>query len=122
MKTMVIGLGNPILGDDDEGWVVAQEISKLELSRSSSIVVECLSVCGLILMERLVGYHRAILVDALQTGLHLPGTVIQLQLADLPEQTSSHMVSAHDASLKTALTHGHEMGVQLPEQIIVVGI
>jgi hydrogenase maturation protease len=73
-------------------------------------------------MEHLVGYHRAILIDALQTGLHPSGTVIQLQLDDLPEQASGHMVSAHDASLKTALQFGHEMGVQLPKQIIVVGI
>ena len=122
MKTIVIGLGNPILGDDGVGWVVAQEISKLELSRSGTIVVECLSVGGLTLMERLVGYHRAVLVDALKTGLHPPGTVIQLQLDDLPEQASSHMVSAHDASLRTSLQLGHEMGVQLPKQIIVVGI
>jgi hydrogenase maturation protease len=122
VKTIIIGLGNPILGDDGVGCVVAQEISKLALFVSGSVVVECLSAGGLTLMESLAGYHRAILVDAVQTGLHRPGTVIQLPLDDLPEQASSHMISAHDASLKTALQLGHEMGVQLPKQIIVVGI
>ena len=28
MKTLVIGLGNPILGDDGVGWVVAEEVRK----------------------------------------------------------------------------------------------
>jgi hydrogenase maturation protease len=29
MKTLIIGLGNPILGDDGVGWVVAQEVEKI---------------------------------------------------------------------------------------------
>lgn len=28
MKTLVIGLGNPILGDDSVGWKVAEEVRK----------------------------------------------------------------------------------------------
>ena len=122
MKTIVIGLGNPILGDDGVGWKVAEEISGLVLSKSDSIVVDCLSVGGLSLMEHMVGYNRAILVDTLQTGLHPPGTVIQMQLEDLPDQLAGHLVSAHDANLKTALQLGREMGVELPEQITIVGI
>jgi len=122
MKTIVIGLGNPILGDDGVGWRVAEELSRQLTHKSDKIDICCLSVGGLTLMERLVGYNRAILVDALQTGLHPPGTVKQLQLEELPDQISSHMVSTHDANLKTALQLGREMGVQLPEQIMVVGI
>ena len=122
MKTIVIGLGNPILGDDGVGWEVAQEISKLELCISSSVVVDCLSVGGLTLMERLVGFNRAIVVDALQTALHPVGTVIHMKLEDLPEQVAGHMTSAHDVNLKTALQLGREMGAHLPDEIIIVGI
>lgn len=28
MKTVVIGLGNPILGDDGVGWKVAEEVKR----------------------------------------------------------------------------------------------
>ena len=28
MKTLIIGLGNPILGDDGVGWVVAEAVAK----------------------------------------------------------------------------------------------
>ena len=122
MKTIVIGLGNPILGDDGVGWRVAEEISGLGFCKSNSVVVDCLSVGGLTLMECLVGYNRAILVDALQTGLHPPGTVIQMQLDDLPDLVAGHMASAHDAKLKTALQLGREMGLQLPDQVLIVGI
>jgi hydrogenase maturation protease len=121
-KTIIIGLGNPILGDDGVGWKVATELSNLDLGNTKTVEVDCLSIGGLTLMERLVGYHRAILVDALQTGQHAPGTVISLRLEDLPDRKTGHMSSAHDVNLKTALQLGREMGIQLPEQIIIVGI
>jgi len=122
MKTIVIGLGNPILGDDGVGWVVVEEISKLKSCESTTVVVDCLSVGGLTLMEHLVGFNRAIVVDALQTALHPVGTVIQMPLEDLPEQITGHLTSAHDVNLKTALQLGREMGAQLPEEIIIIGI
>jgi hydrogenase maturation protease len=59
MKTIIIGLGNPILGDDGVGWKVVEELGKLDHSKSKSIEVDCLSVGGLTLMERMVGYHHA---------------------------------------------------------------
>ena len=46
MKTIVIGLGNPILGDDGVGWVVAEEISKLKSCESTEVRVDYLSVGG----------------------------------------------------------------------------
>jgi hydrogenase maturation protease len=122
MKTIVIGLGNPILGDDGVGWVVAEKISKLKSCESTEVVVDCLSVGGLTLMEHLVGFDRAIVVDALQTTLYPVGTVFHLRLEDLPEQIIGHLASAHDVNLKTALQLGREMGAQLPEEIIIVGI
>jgi hydrogenase maturation protease len=122
VKTIVIGLGNPILGDDGVGWVVVEEVSKLENCLSNTVVVECLSVGGLNLMEHLVGFNRAILVDALLTTLHPVGTVIHLPLEELPGQIAGHMGSTHDVNLKIALQLGREMGAQLPGEIIIVGI
>jgi hydrogenase maturation protease len=121
-KTIIIGLGNPILGDDGVGWKVIAELSNINLGNSQTIDIDCLSNGGLTLMERLVGYHRAILVDALQTGQYAPGTVMCLQLDDLPDRKTGHMSSAHDVNFKTALQLGREMGIRLPEQIIIIGI
>ena len=122
MNTIVIGLGNPILGDDGIGWKVAEELSKRELANSIPFEVDCLSVGGLTLMERMVGFKRAILIDALQTGKYPPGTVVKLRLEDVPEKRAGHIASAHDVNLDTALHLGREMGAQLPEEIYVIGI
>jgi hydrogenase maturation protease len=75
---------------------------------------------GLKLMERMIGYDRAVVIDAIQTGA-APGTILQLRPNGLPTQRSA---SAHDANLSTALMLGRKAGMHLPpdEEVILVGI
>jgi hydrogenase maturation protease len=120
VKTIVVGLGNPILGDDGVGWKVANEI-KRQLSGDASIDVEYLSLGGLSLMEHLIGYQRAILIDAFNLDEPL-GSILVLKLSDLPNYSAFHVASAHDTSLQHALELGRSMGAQLPEDVTVVGI
>ncbi len=127
MKTLIVGLGNPILGDDGVGLVVAKEIERRLPSSSlgpSSIAVECLSLAGISLMEHMIGYKRIILIDSLNTGQYPQGTVVTFTLNDLPDLTYGHSASAHDLSLKNALKLGRSMGAELPrdESVIIVAI
>lgn len=125
-STIVIGLGNPILGDDGVGWRVAQAVAeqlKDDPHRAAcGVEVDCLSLGGLSLMERLVGYKRAILVDAILTGSAPIGTVSQFDLQELPNRALGHMSSSHDTTLPTALDVGKRMGAKLPESIQVIAI
>lgn len=129
MKTIVIGLGNPILGDDGVGWKVAEEVEKRMTSppaprlkgKGGQIDVEFLSVGGISLMEHLIGYEHAILIDAVKSDL-APGSIIVAKLSDLPDYSTFHTTSAHDTSLQHALKLGRSMGAQLPEKVTVVGI
>jgi hydrogenase maturation protease len=114
MKTLVIGLGNPILGDDGVGWRVAEEVAKKTAGRPD-IEVDCVSLGGLSLMERLTGSERTILVDAIFTGAKPVGTVSNFTLGDLPDLTAGHSASAHDTSLRNALNVGRSMQIELPE-------
>ena len=72
-------------------------------------------------MERLVGYERAILVDALQEGL-APGTVTCRSFDELAGGPAAHLDSSHDASLGAALAAGRALGATLPSTITVVGV
>jgi len=67
MKTLVIGLGNPILGDDGVGWKVAKELTTL-IDPDTSVEIDCASLGGLSLMERMLGYQRVIVIDSMETG------------------------------------------------------
>lgn len=126
MKTLLIGLGNPILGDDGVGWRVAEELKrKLEANPpilQSQVAVECFSLGGLSLMERLVGYDRAIIVDAINLGRGPVGEVRCFDLNDLPNPASGHLASAHETNLSTALAVGRAMNAHLPEKITIVAI
>jgi hydrogenase maturation protease len=113
MKTIIAGLGNPILGDDGVGWKVAEEV-KRHLESFPDATVESFSLAGLSLMEQLIGYERVILIDSLNTGRHEQGEVVTFTLDTLEDLTYGHSASAHDASLKTALRAGRSMGQSLP--------
>jgi len=133
-STLVVGLGNPILGDDGVGWHVAEEVqrrlqfptsnlqSPTASDRDLEIEVDFVALGGLSLMERLVGYERVILIDAITTGTQPVGSVSRFPLDALPDLAAGHSGSAHDTSLKTALRLGHSMGTPLPEDVTVVAI
>jgi hydrogenase maturation protease len=120
MKTIVIGLGNPILGDDGVGWKVAEKIEQ-QLCHDQSVVVECLSLGGISLMEHLIGYQRAILIDAFNLDEPL-GSILILKLSELPNYSAFHVTSVHDTSLQNAIELGRSMGAELPDDVTVVGI
>ena len=129
MKTIIVGLGNPILGDDGVGWKVAEQVKKqltsppapLLSGEGNRVDVEFLSLGGISLMEALIGYERAILIDAIASNQE-PGSIITSELRELPDTSAFHITSVHDTSLQNALKLGKAMGADLPERVAVVGI
>lgn len=119
MKTLVLGLGNPVVSDDRVGLLVAQQLAPMLAGRPDVEVGEDYWG-GIRLMERLVGYRRAIIVDAIVTGSP-PGTIHRLNPNSISTQ---HSASAHDVNLPTALEFGRRSGVELPadEQILLIGV
>jgi len=58
-RTVVIGLGNPYLGDDGVGVLVIRQLAGSLAGRQEVTVIE-LPVGGLRLMEAMVGCRRAL--------------------------------------------------------------
>jgi hydrogenase maturation protease len=120
MKTLVVGLGNPLLGDAGVGCRVAAEITK-RLPEAALVEVACLSLGGIGLMEHLIGCDHVILVDALEMDAP-PGSISVLKLSQLPNYSGFHIQGAHDVSLQRAMELGREMGAHLPDDVVIVGI
>lgn len=120
MKTLIVGLGNPVLGDDGVGWKVAEKICQ-QLPADTPVVVDYLSLGGISLMEHLIGYDRAVLIDAFASDEDL-GSIHVMNLNDMPNYSAFHIASAHDTSLQNALEMGRSLGALLPEEITVIGI
>ena len=124
-KTLVVGLGNPILTDDGVGVKVAYEVERaLAAIDSSDITVTEASAGGLRLMEMMIGYDRVILVDAfIGDKGDKPGTVRRMTLDDLRcISPTQHSACAHDTSLVTALDLGARMGLYMPKEISIHAI
>jgi hydrogenase maturation protease len=121
MKTLVIGLGNPILGDDGVGWKVIENLNQIADSHPS-IELDCLCVGGLSLMERMLGYERVIIVDSISTGQCPEGSVKAFPLAALENPRLGHSASTHDTSLMNALQTAQSMGMKVPSRVHVVSI
>ena len=125
IRTLIVGLGNPILTDDGVGVKVAYEVEQAlaSVDRPDITVTEA-SVGGLRLMELLIGYDRAIIVDALLgSNGNPPGTIHHMTLDDLRHiSPTQHSACAHDTSLVTALDLGHEMGLHLPDEISIYAV
>jgi hydrogenase maturation protease len=128
---LVIGLGNPILGDDGVGWRVAEAIAQrigiqplpsVREPGSPAVEVDCLALGGLGLMERMVGYPRAILIDAMNSHTQPVGSVSFFPLEALPNRAAGHLFSAHDTTLQNAIAVGRAMGVDLPDEVMVVTV
>ncbi|MDY6959769.1 MAG: hydrogenase maturation protease, partial [Halobacteriota archaeon] len=78
MRTLVFGIGNPILSDDGVGIYVAREIKKRlssDISQFKDVDVEEGSVGGLKLLDTILGYERVILIDAIMTESGSPGDI-----------------------------------------------
>lgn len=121
-RTLILGLGNPILTDDGIGVLVAEAV-RPHLLDTNQVEIKELSVGGLTLMESMIGYDRVILIDAFYRPGGIPGTVHRIGIEDLQSLSpTQHIASPHDATLITAIEVGKRMGLPLPEEIIIYAI
>ena len=81
-RILVLGLGNDILGDDAVGLLAARRLRAL-LPESVDVVES--RGAGLDLLDLLEGYDRALLLDAIMTGKHPPGTILEFSADDFRE-------------------------------------
>jgi hydrogenase maturation protease len=138
--TLVLCLGNDILRDDGVGWAVADALdARLKESRTPpatpkpagrpfgeggnpeprSVVVKRSALSGFYLLDELTGWERVIVVDAVQTGLHPPGTILSFPFEALGTEAGP---SPHAVGLPTVVRLGRQSGVPLPAWIHIVAI
>lgn len=123
-KTLVIGLGNPILGDDGAGWHIAKAAESLCKSTEceNAVKFENAASGGLALMEQMVGYEKVIIADSIITPEGQVGAIHSKPLSALPNLRTAHSNSSHDVSLQAALETGRKMKLELPEDVWVVAV
>lgn len=116
MRTLVLGLGNELAGDDAVGLLVARGVRE-ELGSTADVVES--SASGLALIDVLAGYERAIVVDAILTGKRPPGTIVRMGLGDVGRVVAS---STHQAGLPELAAVAERLGLGFPSRTEVLAV
>lgn len=118
MRTLVLGVGNPILSDDGVGIHVARELKQLSLP---DVEVEELAASGLELLDLVMGYDKVIIIDAIQTRNGTPGEIHHLQEGDF--EKSVHGSSPHGINIATALALGRKIAPdRMPKEVVFIAV
>jgi hydrogenase maturation protease len=110
-RRILVGIGNPIRGDDAIGLAVAREVN----AGLKDLGVEfCeLSAGGLTLIERLAGYTHAVIVDATISGSRRVGECYRLDWEN--GAVSQRTGGQHELGIAEGLELGRRTGMKLPD-------
>lgn len=120
-RTVVLGLGNPVLCDDGVGLAVVAALRELlAVTPIPGVDVLASTRAGFELIDLLQGYRRAILVDCLTLSDPQPGRVRRLGLDDL--SGSSRLLNAHEVSVGVAFQLAERMGIRMPTEVEIIAV
>ena len=117
-RTAIVGLGNPSYGDDGIGPAAAQRVYQLLRDRIDCELLEH-AASGFRLAEKLVGYQRALIIDALTDPQTEVGTVRRVEFT---ESSSFPLLDFHTAGFHDILTLAQVAGLEVPTVIVMYGI
>jgi|YelNatPaOPRAMG01_1025707.scaffolds.fasta_scaffold117196_1 hydrogenase maturation protease len=117
-KTLILGLGNPMMSDDGIGLMLVEKLA--EQIKEQHFDFKTSEKVGLNLIELLNGYERAIIIDSIITGKHTPGEIIEFSLDELPD--NPRLRCPHDVDFKSAVELARKTGLPMPKQVFIFGI
>jgi len=118
MKTIILGMGNPMLGDDSVGLHIVRALRD-KLNKADTTVIEA-SVTGMDCLELLAGYDRAVIIDAIHTMEGKIGQIYRLEIEAF--DTNGYANTSHNVNFVTAIELGRRLGLALPRQIAIFAI
>lgn len=117
-RTLILGLGNPLLGDEGIGVRVVEELRGLELPNGVEAVEG--GTAGLGLISLMGGYQRVIIVDAADMG-QPPGQVVRFTPSEVQFKTAEAPLSLHQIGLVEVLALAEALEVA-PAEMIIIGV
>ncbi len=111
VRTLVLGLGNVLLGDEGVGVWVASSLSR-EFEFPSEVAVLEGGTLGLDLLPRLDGVERLLLVDGVRLGRE-PGEIVRLE-GDAVPAALDLKISPHQVGVQDLLAAARLLGREPP--------
>lgn len=117
-STLVLGLGNPLMGDDGFGLAVLERMRQRRDVPHSATLVDG-GTWGMNLLPEIEGAGRLLLLDAVNAGKR-PGSIIRLERNELPRWLSLK-ISPHQVDLREVLALAELRGT-LPPDAVAMGV
>lgn len=120
-RLLIIGLGNPLMGDDGAGIQVVNELRESDLPEYVDVIDGGTPGVGLI--DLMSGYSRVIMVDAVrgEDGISSDEILIRYVFKYDENTLSLDNCSLHEMELTSVLRLMQTLGIKIPE-ITIVGI
>jgi hydrogenase maturation protease len=113
---ILVGLGNPIMSDDGIGLLVSRRLHR----RLPGYDLDLACGAGLHVMDSILGYRKAVIIDSMVTGSYPPGTVMRIDPASGVEtRRAGH---SHGVGFFEAIEIARACDAALPGEIRVYGI
>jgi len=120
LKTLVMGIGNTLLGDDGIGVYAARELA--EKISVENVTVMDTAIDGLNLLDVIRNYERLIVIDAILDDKAETGTIFRLTQDQIPVPSSSG-ASSHNLNLATTLNIGNNIFPgEIPREVVVFAV
>lgn len=117
-EVLVLGVGNEFVADDGAG-VAACRLARSSL-RGGQVSFREHTTGGIDLLKLLVGYRRAIVLDAIDDPSLSPGDVVCGRLE--PQRALPARWSLHTMNLNDVLSFGRALEYPMPGEVWLVGI
>jgi hydrogenase maturation protease len=116
-RTVVLGLGNPLMADDGLG-LVALERLRAEWEIPDSVTLADGGTWGMMLLPMIEEADELLLLDAIRAG-QPPGTFTELAREQLPRYFA-HKLSPHQIDLREVLALTELRGT-MPARVVAIG-
>jgi len=116
--TLILGLGNPLRGDDGVGPRMAKELTRRGLPEGVAALDG--GTGGLDLLQALEGWRRVVIVDAADIG-RVPGQFARFTPGQVRLAKAADPFSFHRAGVGEVLALAQALGWTLPE-IVIFGV
>ena len=118
-KTVVLGLGNPIMSDEGIGPAIIQQFMD-KVEDYAHIEFMDVGTGGFSLLYHLEGVDKVVFVDCALMG-EVPGTIRRFTCDQVQTVKKLSHFSLHEGDLLTLIEKARELG-QCPEEIVIFGI
>ncbi len=125
MKTLVLGLGNELYGDDAVGIHVIRKLKENFKKVNDTakwldnIHLEECSLSGLALLEVIIDYDSLVIIDTIKKEKPTTGKIHLLEEKDLRHIPGS---SPHYVSFPQSIELGKQLGLNVPSRIKIIAV